>query len=1004
MADAPRPLPGMSAAHERVSYWMPLLTREVGDVDAPILGDEEVHALDARNRASEHQFDLRAPVTEADVRARLADRFSQIRQKIAGGELFDASGQPLSGAFAETLDPNAPLVFEPVVRVTVTPVHVLCTPRDAAYYTSATDRRFDRNQCSHVRAQEPMQVLGRFAGRYLVRTRYAIGFIGSLEPLSRPVPQAELAEVIEGPRVRLEAPLVLTGLTLPKDTRVLTDRAGGAVVYAPTRRVVPLPAHVTRPVLTRRALVEEAFHYLGEPYGWGGQAGGLDCSNFVMDVLASFGLSLPRHSADQIESGSYTVEVPAELDESGRERLLDEANRAGVVLVQFPGHIMLYLGRDAEGRQTAVHSFAEYVETCDTPAPDGRTETLRRAPGVSVTHLDVGRGTSRRAFIERMTKLSVIGRARPSLAPSHTGRVGEASPVETRACGLEDAPSIFRSPRRPHAGGELRLLHTSPTDPAPVSIAVVSATGERFELPVERRGGPPYGFVATWASAHAGTFTVLVGDGANVRACETIVVEPARAPNLRPVTSARNVWDEHAEALYSLFVEKLFDYPLDDRTWSSLDQLLVVREKNVLFDHFSANEESRMRLAPDCADLPVFLRAYFAWKMGLPFGYRSCSRGGEGEPPQCGPLASNLEYVPEEESNNPITDFLDFVNGPVRGAVHSASGRTVPRDENTDLYPVPLTREALRPGTVYADPYGHVMTIVRYVPQTDTSYGMLVAADAQPDATIGMPRFWRGTFLFTPETREVGAGFKAFRPVFRAGQRARALGNAELRGTRTFTPYSTMQYDGSLDDFYDRVEAVIDPAPLDPVAKLVSLVDALEDSVQRRVVSVNNAQGFLATHPVTIPMPRAAEIFLTTGPWEDFSTPSRDLRLLIALDAVVTFPDRVERAPERYRVPRGQAEAVIARLRARLEEELAARRVRYPGTSGEPREITLADVRARAAGFEVAYNPNDCPEVRWAAPAGSEELSACRRRAPEAQRQMMERYRGWFRDRRRPAM
>ena len=38
---------------------------------------------------------------------------------------------------------------------------------------------------------------------------------------------------------------------------------------------------------------------------------------------------------------------------------------------------------------------------------------------------------------------------------------------------------------------------------------------------------------------------------------------------------------------------------------------------------------------PDCADLPYFLRAYFAFKMGLPFGYSKCSRGGGGKPPRC---------------------------------------------------------------------------------------------------------------------------------------------------------------------------------------------------------------------------------------------------------------------------------------------------------------------------------------------------------------------------------
>ncbi len=44
-------------------------------------------------------------------------------------------------------------------------------------------------------------------------------------------------------------------------------------------------------------------------------------------------------------------------------------------------------------------------------------------------------------------------------------------------------------------------------------------------------------------------------------------------------------------------------------------------------------------------------------------------------------------------------------------------------------------------------------------------------------------------------------------------------------------------------------------------------------------------------------MPDGAAIFETTGAWEDFATPSRDLRLLIAIDVVRGYPDRVARRP-----------------------------------------------------------------------------------------------------------
>jgi len=50
--------------------------------------------------------------------------------------------------------------------------------------------------------------------------------------------------------------------------------------------------------------------------------------------------------------------------------------------------------------------------------------------------------------------------------------------------------------------------------------------------------------------------------------------------------------------------------------------------------------------------------------------------------------------------------------------------------------------------------------------------------------------------------------------------------------------------------------------------------------VRRRVVSVDNAEAYLARHPGIVPMPEGYAIFETTGPWEDYSTPSRDMRLL----------------------------------------------------------------------------------------------------------------------------
>ena len=82
--------------------------------------------------------------------------------------------------------------------------------------------------------------------------------------------------------------------------------------------------------------------------------------------------------------------------------------------------------------------------------------------------------------------------------------------------------------------------------------------------------------------------------------------------------------------------------------------------------------------------------------------------------------------------------------------------------------------------------------------------------------------------------------------------------------------------------------------------------------------------------------------------------------------------------------------------------ELDRRRFVYERSDGSSFSLSLADVMARAVDLEVAYDPNDCIEVRWGAPAGSAEAATCARRAPGAQAARMRRYRAWFHERRRP--
>jgi uncharacterized lipoprotein YajG len=93
---------------------------------------------------------------------------------------------------------------------------------------------------------------------------------------------------------------------------------------------------------------------------------------------------------------------------------------------------------------------------------------------------------------------------------------------------------------------------------------------------------------------------------------------------------------------------------------------------------------------------------------------------------------------------------------------------------------------------------------------------------------------------------------------------------------------------------------------------------------------------------------------------------------------------------------------VKAELESVLASELSSRKFSYARSDGSAWTLVLKDVANRVADLEMAYNLNDCVELRWGAPAKSEEASTCKRHASPAQRAKMSDYRAWFHERRRP--
>jgi hypothetical protein len=1002
-------LPNTEPALETLAYWLGRSTAL--ELDEVLLDREELAVHDAALRQAPDGalriVDLRRAPSSDELRRALTERLAGYAKQLTSGQYVTDR----ANAARELAPEPSAFVEQRELRVALAAIDLHCVPFADAIRSSRGSEGVDRNRCSQARAQEPIELLGKLGDMRLARTANAFGFVAPDAPLSPPVPAELATQYRAGADLTLSSQLELAGKVVPMGT-LLRAADGRSAWLASEREFVrsrPLTADeasATSRALTMRSFLTEAFRYVRSPYGWGDLGGGRDCSRFVLDVLASFGLGLPRTSAHQSQSGRYTVDVPTETSDIERLALLDEARERGVVLVHFPGHIMFYLGRDQAGTPRVLHSFAEYLAPC----PGGKGETLVEVGRVAVSDLTLGKGTSRKSFLERITHLTVFGKdpGYELLALSHFRAPVAPTELAGKSCKAGRDTALYRSPREPDASRPLRIVAVSEQDIRPARVWLVSPDGSLIAPDVHDLGVGPY---ARWIEQLAptpGKWRALVADGTRVLSCEEFRVasartgsgvQPAARADKAPAWKASHQWDRASEQLYAAFVEQLFSHPVEDlRSWSSLSELLQKPERNLLFDHRGYGEDTTLALAPDCADLPYLLRGYFAWKVGLPFAFRHCTRGRAGVPPRCDDIITNELAV---AANSELEAFQAFWKELTNG-VHSASGRTLPEDPKTDLYPVALDRRALPPGTVFTDPYGHMIVLAKWLPQGLAGDGMLMGADAQPDATVGRRRFWRGNFLFTPETRDVGAGFKTFRPIIedRKSRTLSALDNEAIAKSGEFLPLSRVQYTGKMDDFYARMDELVYPRPVAVLDRMKRVVDALREQVERRVEAVDVGEAGLRDLKLPIDMPEGYAIFETSGPWEDFATPSRDLRLLIAIDAVRGFPAQVREHPERFGVSAGdRALSEVDRL---LEQQLKTQRFSYTRSDGSKFELSLADVVARVAHLETGYNPNDCVESRWGAPANSSEHATCKRSAPAAQRALMEQYRSWFHERARP--
>ncbi len=386
----------------------------------------------------------------------------------------------------------------------------------------------------------------------------------------------------------------------------------------------------------------------------------------------------------------------------------------------------------------------------------------------------------------------------------------------------------------------------------------------------------------------------------------------------------------------------------------------------------------------DCADWPYFLRAYYAWKNGLPFAYTSSVGMMPSEEPKEDDRTSAEGNFPKSRasmnSGRKTVDFLKEIDK-MQNRISSAMLRIPPSYDGSilsDFYSPEIRPVSIRPGTVIYDANGHVYVIYRV--EKD---GRMLTFDAHPDFSVTHGIFGIKNARSRPNQ---SAGFKNFRPMRSFNGEVETMPNAGIKdfsliqyfGTNlNFTDWKKGAFTlrGRSFDYHEYVRSAMATSKVNPVQEFeASLKELCEDLTERRasVDEATKAGIHLKPHPTSIPK----NIFNSEGDWETYSTPSRDIRLR------VTFLSLQKTITARYSQYLNRDMSEIQYDGQNLKRELLLTfhntnlncPVSYKNSAGKNMNLSFELAINRL--YKLSFDPFDCPERRWGA-VSAQEQSTC---------------------------
>jgi len=477
----------------------------------------------------------------------------------------------------------------------------------------------------------------------------------------------------------------------------------------------------------------------------------------------------------------------------------------------------------------------------------------------------------------------------------------------------------------------------------------------------------------------------------------------------------RRQWTPAETRHYAQWCERLYDRKangtVEQRT-AKLAKLLTDPDMNLLLDPEFLGAGGNPQLPDgvirtchsmiDCAKFTAFIPAYYAYRRALPWMTTFVASGERGVD-----IRISKYNIPVGGANSFAgASAGDFFTEAVGGFI-SGNYRVNLNGKNagqTDTVPVALNRSFLMPGCInYLD--GHCLVLAKV-----TEYGELAFLNCSTTQsrdifsyngmnTVGgmTPRGsdpdneWAGCFqglrVLRYPVAETDASGNVLRVRRRTDEEMKEFGFSteeyELAGQMAKNQY-IQEGEFRPQSLHDLIRLRMKTVDRITPAKFIEAYCAeLLDAFAFREQFVQDAWKEVRRNgPIVFPEEQKVDnIFQAKGRWEDWSSPSSDVDrrnkyfyladwMEYAIRMFGVKPAFVDLTGlERYKI-HSQADLAAAFI-AEKNRIFAERSMEYTNSRGEKVRLTLADLEKRI--YDLSFDPNHPPELRWGAPFGTAE-------------------------------